>query len=214
MAQELVLFGGSFDPVHNGHLIVARALAEARGFGRITLVPAAQAPHKTRRPTGADHRLAMLRLAVAGDPLFDISEIELHRPGPSYTVQTLRALRAEHGPKTRLHWVIGADMLEDLASWREAPQVLAMAELAIASRPPWDRRCDEILDALAAGFGAENADKLRRAVVPTPLVDISSTDIRQRVRRGLSVRYLVPEAVRRYIEEHGLYQAPGQGEDE
>ena len=210
MARELILFGGSFDPVHHGHLIVARALAEARGFARVTLVPAAQAPHKTRQATGAAHRLAMLRLAVAADALFEISEVEFHRPGPSYTVQTLRTLRAEHGPRAGLHWVIGADMLEDLASWREVGLVLTLAELVIAARPPWDRRMGEILEGLAGTLGADGLAKLRGAVVATPLIDISSTDIRARVGAGRSIRYLVPLAVEEYIHKHGLYQEGGR----
>lgn len=207
--QNLAWFGGSFDPVHHGHLIVVRCVAEMLALDRVTLVPVARAPHKDR-PLAADaDRLAMLRLAVAGDGAFAVSDIELRRGGRSYTVDTLRALRRQCGEDAGLHWIIGADMLADLAEWREADEVLRLAQIVTAVRPPWDREVDGILEALAGTFGQDRAEELRRGIVTTPLIDISSTDIRRRVQRGESIRYLVPEAVRAYIHDHGLYGSGG-----
>ncbi len=207
MQQELVLFGGTFDPVHNGHLIVARALAERQGFGRVVFVPAAQPPHKTPAEASATDRLAMLRLAISGEAVLDVSDIELTRAGPSYTLDTLRALRRRHGADTKLHWVIGADMLEDLPRWHRAGEVLAEADIIIAVRPPWDRRLDEVFSRLAKEFPPAQIERLRESVVSTPLIDISSTEIRRLVRQGRSIHHLLPEPVGAYIAEHGLYQA-------
>ena len=205
MAAQIVLLGGSFDPVHHGHLIVARALAELRGFRRITLVPAARSPHKNATFAPAEHRLAMLRLAIEGEGLFDLCDLELRRRGPSYTFDTLAALR-QGAPEASLHWVIGADMLEDLASWHRVHEVLELAELIILARPPWDGELEGIFGGLRASFSAEEIEKFRRSVTSTPRIDISSTAIRRRVRQGKSIRYLVPERVRRYIEAQGLYR--------
>ena len=207
MAEQIVLFGGTFDPVHNGHLIVTRALAEQRGFAQITLVPASQPPHKGASGASPEDRMTMLRLAIEGESLFDISEVELRRTGPSYTLDTLAAIRQERGDDARLHWVIGADMLADLHNWHRAAEVVDMANIITAVRPPWDGRLTLILTRLERRFGPEVVARLRKAVVLTPLVDISSTVIRQRVATGRSIRYLVPDAVRAYIEQHGLYSA-------
>ena len=203
-SEKVVLLGGSFDPVHHAHLICARAVAEAVAVGRVVLVPAAQPPHKKGTVASAEDRLAMLRLAVAGDDLFEIDDVELRRGGASYTYDTLAAIRARR-PGARLHWVIGADMLRDLHLWRRVNEVLEMAELLVMVRPPWDREMEQTFAALAGRLGSEVADRLRRHVVPTPLVDISSTEVRRRVAAGLSIRYLVSEAVRDYIERRGLY---------
>jgi len=210
MQQELMLFGGTFDPVHNGHLIVARALAERRGFGRVVFVPAAQPPHKTPAEASATDRLAMLGLAISGETVFDVSDIELTRTGPSYTLDTLRALRRRHGADTKLRWVIGADMLEDLPRWHRAGEVLAESDIIIAVRPPWDQRLDEVFSRLGKEFTPVQIERLRESVVSTPLIDISSTEIRRRVRQGRSIRYLLPEPVADYIAEHGLYGPDGR----
>ena len=205
MARQLVLFGGTFDPVHFGHLIVARSVAEQCGFERVTLVPTAKAPHKRDVSASAADRLAMLRLAIEGDDLFDVSEVELRRPGASYTFDTLTAMRASHADSVQLHWLIGADMLADLPNWHRATDVIALARIVVACRPPWHERMAGILSELGAKFGPESADRLARRVVQTPLIDISSSLIRHRVAQGLSIRYLVPEPVEGYISSRGLY---------
>ena len=207
MAETVALFGGTFDPVHLGHLITARAVAERCGFERITLVPAAAPPHKQGpRATGAE-RMDMLRLAIEGDPLLDICDLELGRTGLSYTYDTLKAVRAARGPGARLHWIIGADMLDGLHTWHRAGEVLNLARVVVAARPPWNERIDEILAGLRGRLGANHVESLRRGLVTTPLIDISSTDIRRRAAEGRPIRYLVPETVRAYIETKGIYRS-------
>jgi len=206
MDKNVLLFGGTFDPVHNGHLIVARSLATTRGFDVVVLVPTANPPHKPNAFADADDRLAMLRLAIADDPLFRISEVELRRDGPSYTYDTLLALGEEYGPPARLHWMIGADMLADLHKWRRAGQLVEMVEFIVVPRRPWVDRLETIFQTLARHFPPEVVQKLRAGVVDTPLVDVSSTDIRRRVRARESITGLVPDAVAAYIEEFGLYR--------
>ncbi len=204
MSERIVIFGGTFDPVHHGHLIVARAVAEAKGFPRITLMPAASPPHKPAAGASGPDRMEMLRLATADEPVFEVSDIELRRPGPSYTIDTLEQLGRER-PGARQHLLIGADMLEDLLNWHRAGDVVSAAEIIVAARRPWQQRLDEVFRRLAEHFDDETVNRLRGSVVETPRVDISSTDIRRRVAEGLSIRYLAPEAVTQYICERGVY---------
>jgi nicotinate-nucleotide adenylyltransferase len=203
--QRIVAFGGTFDPVHNGHLIAVRAAAEQRGFERIMLVPAASPPHKSAAAAAGPDRLRMIRRAVEGDPLFEVCDLELHRRGPSYTIDTLRELRSAAGEGASLHWLIGADMLAQLPTWHRVEEVLDAAEVVTLSRPPWDRRLEGILADLEGALGAERVARLRKAIVLTPLIDISSTDIRRRARTGRSIRYLLPDAVADYIRRNRIY---------
>jgi len=206
MGAETVLFGGTFDPVHNGHLVVARALAEQRGFERIALVPAASPPHKPPPRASGEHRLAMLRLAIAADTLFDVCELELRRGGPSYTYDTLTEIRACVGAKKKVFWVIGADMLEDLPRWHRASEVLELAEMIVLVRSPWHERLEAILEGLAGTFSREQVQVLLESVVNTPILHVSSSEVRRRVACGQSVQDLVPASVASYIERHGLYR--------
>lgn len=218
MSQRIVLFGGTFDPIHNGHVIVARAVAEYFHFDRITFVPAYVPPHK-RDPGGeggageasaphrasAEDRLEMIRLAIAGEDLFDVSDIELKRAPPSYTFDTLMQFRTEHGLEARLHWIIGADMLEDLPTWHRAGEVVDMATIITAARPPYSQRLDAMLVKLRAWFTPEQISRLAAGVAPTPLIDITSTQIRHRIRAGRSIRYLTHYTVIDYIHARRLY---------
>ncbi len=205
MPEKILLFGGTFDPVHNGHLIVARELAERCGFDRVTLVPTAQPPHKPPAVASAEHRLEMLKLATEDDPVFDICDIELNREGPSYTIDTLELLKKAYGNNVELSWLIGADMLRDFHKWHRAQDVLKVARLLIVSRPPWDRRLGEVFSELEKDFSPELVNKLSQSIVQAPLIAISSTQIRKRVMQGKSIRYLVPCKIRSYIKEKGLY---------
>jgi len=206
MAKRIAVFGGTFDPVHIGHLITARAVAEQRGFERITLVPAASPPHKRGALAAPEHRMAMLRLAVGDDPTFEICELELYRTGPSYTYRTLIELRDRHGPDAELYWIIGADMLASLHTWHRAKEVMDLARILVAARPPWPGKADELLAGLAGPLGPQNVEQLRRSIVETPLIDISSTELRRRIAAGRPVRYFIPEHVITYIDKHGLYR--------
>lgn len=209
--RQLALFGGSFDPVHHGHLIVARALAEDRGFDRIVLVPAACPPHKPAAHASAEHRLAMLQLAVAGEELFEVSAVELERTGPSFTYDTLCQLRRQFGGGTVLHWVIGADMLEDLPQWHRAREIFDVANILVVLRPPWHLKIQQVLAKLADEFNANLAEQLRQSTWEGPLIELSSTQIRGRLAEGRSIRHLTPCSVISYIYSHGLYGTGGHG---
>jgi len=205
MAERIVLFGGTFDPVHNGHLIVARHLAERLGLERMTLLPAARPPHKAPACVSGAHRVEMLRRAIEGEHVFEVSELELSREGPSYTIDTIQAVRERSGPGASVSLVIGADMLAELPDWHRAEEVVEAAEIIVARRPPWHLRMEEVFASLAVALSARQVERIRRGVVETPLIDISSTEIRRRIREGRSIRFLVPDDVRAYIEERGLY---------
>lgn len=205
MLKNIVLFGGTFDPVHNGHLEIAESIAERCSFERITFVPTGRSPHKACPCASAEHRLAMLRLAIDGNELFDICEVELDRSGLSYTIDTLRAVREQAGGAAKLHWVIGADMLEDLPSWHRASEVIDMAEIITAVRPPWHERLGDIFSSLEASFTSRQVERLRERLVYTPLIDICSSRIRDMVGSGGAIGHLMPGAVCNYISEQGLY---------
>ena len=195
--MRILYFGGSFNPIHHGHLLCSRAVAESRGYDRVILVPCAQPPHKADNATlaGSSDRIAMLRGDVGGDPLFDVSPIEIERTGPSYTIDTARELTARgHGP---VHWLIGADMLLYLPQWHEVDQLLREVTFIIMHRPGWT------IDwtALPAKY-----QSLQQNISPAPLIALSATDIRARVAAGKSIRYFTPDPVCNYIEEHGLYR--------
>jgi nicotinate-nucleotide adenylyltransferase len=147
----------------------------------------------------------MLRSAIAGNPLFDVCDLEVRRAGPTYTIDTLEELRRLHGRDAELCWIIGADMLEDLHLWRRAAEVVDAARILVALRPPWDRRLAAILEGIGKHFSPAQVKRLAEGVVQTPLIDISSSDIRRRVADGQPIDYLVPEAVLGIIRRTGVY---------
>lgn len=190
-------FGGSFNPIHAAHLICARAVAESGGFERVVLVPSALPPHKleTTELAAPEDRLQMCRLAVAGDALFEVSEIEIARPGPSYTIETARALRRQGWD--RVSWLIGADMVRILPNWHQAAALLREVELVIMARPGWSMDWGQLPEAFR-GLAAN--------VVEAPLIDLSATMLRRRVAAGRSIRYLTPDSVCDYVVARGLYR--------
>ncbi len=191
--MRIGLFGGSFNPPHLGHLIVAETLREERALDAVWWVPAHVAPHKTGEDlAAADHRVKMTRLATGGHPDFFVETIELERPAPSYTVDTLRALRRLH-PACHFELLVGSDSLEAFADWRDPEGILRHSELVVYPRP--GHAVDD-LPILLSG---------RVHQIQAPLVEIASSEIRRRVREGRSIRYLVPESVADYIEVNGLY---------
>jgi nicotinate-nucleotide adenylyltransferase len=194
--MRIGVFGGTFDPVHLGHLVLAEQCREQARLDRVLFIPAARPPHKQgQNVTPFARRVEMLQLAIAGHAAFVVDELEKDRPGPSYTVDTVEELRRRE-PGARLFLLIGSDCLPDLVHWRDPGRIGELAELVIAARSGWS------LDQLGQLPAA-----LARQVVQTPLIDLASRDLRLRAAAGRSLRYLVPRAVECYIEAHRLYQA-------
>jgi nicotinate-nucleotide adenylyltransferase len=191
--RRLGVFGGTFDPPHVGHLALAEWARERLKLDRVLFVPAGRPPHKDGKGISSpEARLAMTRLAVRGHPAFAVSALELGSGAPSYTVDTLRRLRRRH-PGTRLYLLIGADSLGEFAAWRGPEAILRLATVAVAARPGSGRR-------------RPRAPRGRLVALGNPVLDVSSSDLRARVRAGRSVRYLVPDAVARYIARRRLYR--------
>jgi nicotinate-nucleotide adenylyltransferase len=193
------VFGGTFDPVHLGHLTLAQEARERLGLGQVLFMPAGRPWMKDRAITPAPHRLAMLQLAVEDNLAFAISWIETDRPGVSYTAETLAGLSREM-PGERLFFLLGWDALEDLPRWKDPERVLALAELVVFPRAGYPAPSLPDLGRLLPGVGK------RVHLLEGPIIQISSTEVRRRVREGLSIRYLVPRAVEKYILEKGLYK--------
>ncbi len=202
-AGRVGIFGGTFDPIHLGHLEIASAAASRHQLDRVIFVPARQQPIKPASPAASgDHRLAMIRLAVGEDPTFEASECELRRQGPSYTVDTIRAFREEFGPEADLFFILGSDSVRELPRWRDLEGLADMCTLAVAARPGWP--CDA-LDTLTGRLGAERVDAIKAAALQTTACDIASTTVRERLARGGRIDELVPPAVAEYIEQNKLY---------
>ncbi|MCB9850500.1 MAG: nicotinate (nicotinamide) nucleotide adenylyltransferase [Phycisphaerales bacterium] len=201
--MRVALFGGSFDPIHHGHLIIARAVAEHVHADRVILLPSRLPPHKPNVGLAdGSHRAAMVQAAIAGDPLFEFSDHDLTCDGPSYTAHTVAHFHEQFGDETELFWIIGADALLELHTWYKPAEILAHCRVVTAVRPGYEVGA---LTELGAILSADKAERVRGDVVQTPRIDISATMVRKRVAAGQSIRYLVPENVERYIAAHGLY---------
>ena len=207
MAEQILIFGGSFDPIHNGHLIIAHAIAESLGVERVWLMPTGVNPLKTASPAASEHRLAMLRLAIENDELFEISEIELRRQPPSYSIDTIDELLSLGIYQSPLNMAIGADMIGELPKWHCAEELLAKVKLVIACRPPWSyKSVVEAIEKLRGQLSDKYINEIAASVIPTLLIDISSTDIRSRAAAGKPIQPLAPPAVAEYIKLNKLYQ--------
>jgi nicotinate-nucleotide adenylyltransferase len=193
--RRLGVLGGTFDPVHNGHLVLAEAAREQLGLETVLFIPAGQPWRKTGREiTAAEHRVEMVRLAIEDNPAFAVSVIEIQHRGPSYMVETLRKLQSEYAGAAPM-MILGEDALADLPNWKEPEEIARLATLAVARRGEAGPRVPPDVEALGA----------RVEWVEMPLLGISSTDVRRRVDGGRSIRYLVPAAVEEYIRERRLY---------
>jgi nicotinate-nucleotide adenylyltransferase len=192
------ILGGTFNPPHIAHLICAQEAHLQLGLDRVVFMPAARSPFKTEEEEpGAEHRLELCRAAVASDRRFEVSAIELERPGPSYTVDTLEILHSQ-APDNELFLIVGGDVAAGLPGWRRPERVLSLARLAVAERRGTPR--ESIESALEGLDGGERAAFFRM-----PRIEVSSTMLRERIRSGDPISYLVPEGVRSYIERHHLY---------
>jgi nicotinate-nucleotide adenylyltransferase len=203
--NRIGVFGGTFNPIHLGHLIVAQTAMERFELGRIIFIPCASPPHKNGSGlAGGHHRLAMVQGAIEGDLRFEASDVELLRGGRSYTIDTVRAIGAKM-PGVEICFVIGADTLAELHLWREIGTLLSLVRFVTLARPGTD------IAALRAEperlrLPAPWPERLLADVAEGRQVDISSSDIRYRLAEGMSIRYLVPQSVEMYIVEHNLYR--------
>jgi nicotinate-nucleotide adenylyltransferase len=196
--------GGTFDPIHYGHLVAAQEARATFGLDSVLFVPCRQPPHRPQPPAAdAEHRYAMTVLATCTNANFRASRIELERPAPSYSVDTLRQLHDQR-PAAELFFITGADAVRELATWREPQRLIELARLVAIARPGYD------LGGLERDLG-----EFARAVSPlrAPGVDISSTEIRQRVAQGRPIKYLTPEPVEAYIAKYGLYRGDDQSHE-
>jgi len=199
----LGILGGTFDPVHCGHLLLAECCREQCRLDEVWFLPTAQPPHKLdQEPSPGEHRIEMLELAVAGHPAFSVCRHETDRGGINYTVDTLSHFSQE-APERELFFLLGADMLHDLPRWREAERVCQLATMVVVRRPG-EGELD--FDCLGPVADEERIELFRRHQVEMPQVDFSSSEIRRRVARQQSIRYQTPRAVEKYIEMHGLYR--------
>lgn len=197
--MRLGVFGGTFDPVHYGHLVAAEEVRYRLRLDKVLFVPAGMPPHKLDHDiTPTRHRVAMLELAIASNPGFALSRVDIDRHGPCYTVDTLALLHEEYGPGTELFFLMGMDSLADLLTWKEPERLIRLAWLVVVGRPGFQADVNELNRVLP---GAAE----RICIVDTPLMEVSSSDIRQRVQQGAPIRYQVPEAVEAYIRAHRLY---------
>jgi len=222
LPMRLGLFGGSFNPIHNGHLTIARQAREILTLDRILFIPTGDPPHKQHGALApARHRYEMVRLAIGADPTFAISDIEIARQGKSYSIDTVRALRQQHGPSTALFFLIGLDAFIDLPSWREPEALLAACSFVVISRPGQTYRTLASLPILPK-IDTDRLASLDNGLVgrldlplpsgreviclPLPPCPISASDIRSRIRRGAALANLLPPPVESYILRHQLYQ--------
>ncbi len=200
-----VFLGGSFDPPHLGHLLMAERARETLGVARVDLLVSAQSPHAGGKKASASaaQRVQMARLAVRGNKGLGVDAREVRRAGRSYTIDTVRELLREDA-SARPVFVIGGDMLADLPSWKEIGELLTLADFAPVFRPGYG---PELFRLVARKLGHEVASRLQDSVIEMPLLEISSRAIRSRLKAGLSVRYLLPDVVVKFIHGHGLYSA-------
>ena len=198
--MNIGVLGGTFDPLHNGHLIVAEEATKRLNLAEVIFVPAGQPWLKADIPIlPAEHRLQMLRLALADKPQFKLSAMEIERPGPSYTVDTIIELKKQINAEDELFFILGQDNLSQLPQWHDPPRLIQMCYLVAVPRPGVTRPNLKTLENSIPGISQ------RVMLMDKPHIDISASDIRDRVARGLSVCHLVPEPVNRYIKEHHLY---------
>jgi len=195
------LLGGTFDPPHIGHLVLAQEALVQLELDKVLLVPAGQPPHKAGRSISAvEDRLAMLERSIADNPIFGISRVDIDRPGPHFTVDML-ALILRNEPGSLLYFIMGADSLADLLTWHQPRRIAELAKLVVMRRPGREPDIAALAEAVPGITG-------RVYYIDAPLLETSSTDLQSRVRQGLPVRYLIPDRVIEYIQDHDLYRKP------
>jgi nicotinate-nucleotide adenylyltransferase len=204
--QSIGILGGTFNPIHLAHLIIAETVREHYHLQKVLFIPSARPPHKTDPDIiPAVHRAELVRLAIADNPFFEFSDIEVKRRGRSYSVETLRALRAADTQPPDYFFIIGSDSVPELRTWKNIEELARLCTFVVVPRPTWE--LDRIVGT-DLGLPDWLAQSVLSHVVHAPLVGISSTEIRDRIRAGKSIRYLVPGAVEEYILVLNLYRTP------
>ena len=196
---RLGVMGGTFNPIHLGHLMIAEEARQAFHLKKVLFVPSYITPNKDVCGATAEQRLAMTRLATADNPYFTVSDMEMRRRGNSYTVDTLRLLKEIYGPSHSLYFISGTDTIHDLHNWNNPEEILSLCQFIGATRPDGSEQIDSII----SSFGELGKNILK---LPVPTMEISSTELRRRIRLGLSDRYMMPSAVVEYIRKNGVYQ--------
>ncbi|MBH30914.1 MAG: nicotinic acid mononucleotide adenylyltransferase [Candidatus Marinimicrobia bacterium] len=194
--MKLCLFGGTFDPPHVGHLVIAETIQESERFDKVVFVPASNPPHKEEDISPIDSRLEMLRLALVGNDHFDVSDIEIERGGVSYTVETIKEAKERFGIDAEdLYFLIGSDALIDFHRWKQHESILDECRVIVVQRPGF----------LTSRIDPNILSRIRFSNIPQ--IQVSSSQIRRRIRSDLTIRYLVPNPVMKYIQEQGLYSS-------
>lgn len=201
--KKIALFGGTFDPIHLGHTIVAFDAAKHIGADKIIFVPAKRSPLKGFLPkANNEERLEMIALAIAGNEKFGVSDCELKKPAPSYTLDTVKQFQAEYGSDTEIYWLVGADGIDDLSYWSRVVELIDLCSLCAMYRggcaPPDFTKFED-------AWGSDRVEKLQQNIIETSLIDISSSEIRERIAAGRDVTGMLHPAVAEYIRERGLY---------
>ena len=198
--MQVGIMGGTFDPIHNGHLVTAEAVRDSLGLDEVLFIPSARPPHKRGRQIApAEHRLAMTILATCSHAKFRVSTIEIMRTGLSYAVDTIDALKSEFDVGTEFYFIIGTDAALELSTWHNALELIEKCSFIVATR----QGIEIDIDKIEAEFGDAGKGQIKR--VETPKIEISSTDIRDRIKIGRSIKYLVPDSVEEYIRKERHY---------
>ena len=202
--RKIALFGGTFDPIHIGHTSVATYALEQIGAEKIIFIPAKRSPLKGFLPNANDkHRFEMISLAIAEEENFEVSDCELKKPAPSYTLETVQHFKNEYGSDTSIHWLIGADTIDDLTYWYKIVELIDVCFLTTMYRAG----CVEPdFSKFESQWGAQRIEKLQQNIIQTPLLDISSTEIRNRLAVGQDVSDMLASSVIEYIRKHDLYK--------
>ena len=203
-ARKVLCFGGTFNPIHNGHLIVARIMAEDIGADKVIIIPNGVPPHKDS-VLSIPHKVAMMERAISGDPLFELSKYEVDKATPSYTIETVRFMRLCQGDDAEIYWMIGPDNITDLVNWYKIEELVKECIFVAGSAGK------EVSKAQRYAIDSwPFVDDLYLGLIDIPHLDIRSTTIRERIQEGLSIRHYVPDAVADYIRKHELYKTDAE----
>ena len=203
MKQKIILFGGTFDPIHQGHLLVADSAIQQIHAEKIIFIPARRSPHKNFLPVAdGDMRLEMISIAIADKDKYTVSDCELKRPEPSFTLDTIRNIKSEYPKNSLFYWLLGADMVKDLPKWHKIHELIDECHLCVMLRPGFEQPSFSKFEPI---LGLQRVKKLEKNVILTPLVDVSSTKIRQQLALKQDIQSMVPPKVLVYIQKNGLY---------